>query len=96
MKTNRWIGVVCHWGDESDCGKGSRPLHTLQVLKLLKSCQFAKVLWWFVKKRGDGDYNLDHLIDTFGAIVIIMLIFLQDTFGVGARRSTSKGGTGGG
>ena len=32
MKTIRWIGVVCHWGDESDCGKGSRPLHTLQVV----------------------------------------------------------------
>ena len=48
-ENNRWIGVVCHWGDESDCGKGSRPLHTLQVVKLLKSCQFAKVLWWLVK-----------------------------------------------
>ena len=31
--------------------------------------------------EGDGDYNVD---------------LLQDTFGVGARRSTSKGGTGGG
>ena len=31
--------------------------------------------------EGDGDYDVD---------------LLQDTFGVGARRSTSKGGTGGG
>ena len=31
--------------------------------------------------EGKGDYNVD---------------LLQDTFGVGARRSTSKGGTGGG
>ena len=31
--------------------------------------------------EGGGDYNV---------------ILLQDTFGVGARRSTSKGGTGGG
>ena len=40
-ENKRWIGVVCHWGDESDCGKGSRPLHTLQVL-IEKSFKIAK------------------------------------------------------
>ena len=51
MTTNRWIGVVCHWGDESDCGKGSRPLHTLQVV-IEKSFKIAKDYgnlwrrWW--------------------------------------------------
>ena len=77
MTTNRWIGVVCHWGDESDCGKGSRPLHTLQVV-IEKSFKSQSIM---VIHEGDGDYNVD---------------LLQDTFGVGARRSTSKGGTGGG
>ena len=34
-----------------------------------------------ILNEGDGDHNVD---------------LLQDTFGVRARRSTSKGGTGGG
>ena len=29
--TLRWVGVVCHWGDQTDCGGTPKPLHTLQV-----------------------------------------------------------------
>ena len=31
IKTKRWVGVVCHWGDQTDCGGSAKPLHTLQV-----------------------------------------------------------------
>ena len=34
--TTRWVGVVCHWGDQTDCGGSPpKPLHTLQALKII-------------------------------------------------------------
>ena len=41
------MGVVCHWGDQTDCGGTAKPLHTLQVDKNYHG-------------YNDYDYDYDH------------------------------------